>query len=140
MGQSGCDGHTMPLTRQVLGKTGGVWSDAGLFWSVVDPIDSDGERFRTGHARLAGSSAGQNRRDGLQDELPVLAGAAVFDIVEVELDPAIEGDVRAAGDLPDAGEPGNDGEALELVRGVGDDFIRERWTRADEGHVAAAGR
>ena len=55
---------------------------------------------------------------------------------EVQVDGLIPGEVRAAGDLPEAGDAGADGELAHHAGFVLCNLAGERGTRAHEGHVA----
>ena len=67
----------------------------------------------------------------------VEGGAAVVDVLDVELDPLLPGDAGAALDLGPAGDPGQDLVAAALARGVVVDLGGDGRARADDRHLAA---
>src|SRR3954447_20269145 len=67
---------------------------------------------------------GQDRQ--VETERPVL------DVVEVEADAVLPGQVAAAADLPQAGDAGLDEQPALDVGGVFGDLARQRRTRTDE--------
>lgn len=74
--------------------------------------------------------------DGLEEQDDVLPEAPVADVPGVELEAAVEADVVAAADLPEAGDAGrghaDDGqEVADLLF-----FARQVRARADEAHLA----
>src|SRR6185369_7364252 len=67
---------------------------------------------------LAGSFAGQHRRDGPDQDLHVSKQALLLDVLHIEVDLPGEIDFRPAADLPEAGDAGFDGEAPAIGQRV----------------------
>src|SRR6185436_12737471 len=55
-------------------------------------------------ATSAGSAAGEDCGERLEDEIHVTAQTPVVDVLHVHVHPLLEGDLAAAGHLPDAGQ------------------------------------
>ena len=80
--------------------------------------------------------AAEDDRGGAQEDLEVEPQRAVLDVPEVELDPLVPRQRRAAVDLGPAGDAGAQREAAALAVGVLLDLHRDRGARADDRHVA----
>src|SRR5689334_5012231 len=83
------------------------------------------------------SGAGDYGGDRLQHDEDIVGKGHGLDVLQVQLDPALEGDVASAADLPETGEAGLDGQAAPRARVVLFYFRGHGRARADDRHVAA---
>src|SRR2546421_4963867 len=88
-------------------------------------------------AGLALVRAGEERLRRAGEDLQVDPGGAVVDVPDVELDPLVPGQLRAAVDLSPAGETRLDLEPPALAGRVALDLVGEGRAWADEAHLAA---
>ena len=77
-----------------------------------EPIGSGHTQSHTERKDLVGALVTQERGNGLEHDPRVEGEGAVLGVGEVQVDGLIPGEVRAAGDLPEAGNAGADGEPL----------------------------
>src|SRR5690606_10226213 len=78
----------------------------------------------------------QRRGDGLPEDLEIQPEGPVSDVVGVEADDLFEvHDVASPADLPEAGDPRECVEPLEVVRLVGLEVVWEERPGPDETHV-----
>ena len=96
---------------------------------LADEQDAAGHRRRRARAARPGTVREQ--------DLHVEPERAAAHVLEVERDHLLERQLRAAADLPQAGDARLDGEAREPVLGVALDLVLDRRARADQRHVAA---
>ena len=87
-------------------------------------------------AHLARTLAGDDLDDREDDDLEVGDGAALGDVLQVPADHAVEAGGVSLRDLPPAGDPGLDGQALQVVLGVLRHLVGQRRARAHDGHLA----
>ena len=87
-------------------------------------------------AWLVGPLPPDDGGDGAEEDLDVLPDAVGEDVFLVEAHLLAEGDFAAAHHLPEAGDAGDDVEALAVLEGVLADFVRGWRPGADEAHVA----
>ena len=78
----------------------------------------------------------QDGRDGLDQNDEIETEASALDIVEIELELLLEGNIASSTDLPDTGQPGDDVEPTAVGQGVLRDLADGRWSGADEGHIS----
>ena len=84
---------------------------------------------------LAGTPPRYHFDDRKRDDLQISQQAALGDVLQVAADHTIEVRVVAVGHLPPTGNPGLNGQTLQVVRGVLRDLIRQRRARAHDGHL-----
>src|SRR5687767_14526124 len=87
--------------------------------ALVDPLTGDDDSYRT------------------QEDPEVEPPRPVLDVPEVELDPLVPAQLRAAVDLRPARQPRADREPAALALGVLRDLDLDRRAGADDRHVAA---
>src|SRR5436190_4459288 len=93
------------------------------------------ERTTSWRPPSVGSLAGQDRRNGTQQDAQVEPERAVLDVLEIEPHPLAEAQGTAPADLPQAGDAGLHVEPAQLPGLVLLDFLRNRGARADQAHV-----
>ena len=81
--------------------------------------------------------SGEDTRDGAQQDFPIERQRPVVNVLHIHFHPSLEIDVVAAGDGPQAGEPGTHTEAAALPALVVVDLAWNGGARAHQGHVTA---
>ena len=84
---------------------------------------------------LAGTPPRYHFDDRERHDLQVRDGATLGDVLEITSNHAVEVGVVAIGHLPPAGDPGLDGQALQVEFRVLRDLVGQRRARADDGHL-----
>jgi len=85
---------------------------------------------------LVGTPAVEYRRDRLHEQTEVHDQALLKEVLLIELDLLLEGQLRAAADLPDAGKSRQGVETDAVTHGVAGDLAGHRGTGTYEGHLA----
>src|SRR5947208_3024355 len=91
----------------------------------------------TGSLRSVRPGAAQHRAGGLPENHEVERERPVLDVADVDAHRVVPGEIRAAADLPQAGETGLDQEASVHVVAVLLDLALQRRARPDQRHAAA---
>src|SRR6478672_663376 len=91
---------------------------------------------RDGMTTSVSSRSTKDRTCRAEENLQVEHERPVVDVPEVKAQGLLPGEVAAAADLPEAGEPRSHAQAPDRVRFVAGDLARQRRTRPDEGHLA----
>src|ERR1043166_792333 len=97
---------------------------------------SASRRPMTSSVALTRAFTGQNRGDGAEEDLEVERRRPVVDVLQVELHPAVEVDVVAAADLPEAREPRLHRQPSSVPPVIRRDLLGDRRPRPDQAHVA----
>src|SRR5260370_15863066 len=82
------------------------------------------------------SFAGENARNSQQQNFPIEAKRPGIDILHVHFHPLFEIHIVAAGQRPEAGEPGPHAQPSSLPTLILFHLVRDRRTRAHQRHVA----
>src|SRR5215212_7679437 len=126
-------------SRRARRSRGGAWSDGATISALPRTRCADSPPLwgvRLARLVSVGAAAGEDRHRGAEEDLEVEAERPGADVVEVEADHVVEGDLAAAADLPEAGDPGHRPQPPVLPVLVLVDLGGDRRARADQAHLA----